>query len=94
MFIFTDVIIVYDKSTKSAIDVAHNFPELYSGKIIDRAMLLEGLDINPKDVDIINFVIGGWNNYVRDTQKLNGLIKLKIEQSKIMGFRPMLVSSI
>lgn len=55
-------------------------------------MLIEGLSINPSDVEIINIVVGGWNSFVRDTNKLNGLIKLKVEQLKIVGLRPVLVS--
>lgn len=55
-------------------------------------MLIEGLNKNPSDVEIINIVIGGWNNYVKETNKLNGLLKLKVEQSKAVGFRPVLVS--
>lgn len=55
-------------------------------------MLIEGLSINPSDVEIINIVIGGWNNYVKETNKLNGLLKLKVEQLKAVGIRPVLVS--
>lgn len=86
------MIIAYDKSTNTGIDIAQNFPELYTGQIIDRSMLIQGLSMNTSDVEIVNIIVGGWNNYVRDTNKLGGLLKLKIEQSKIVGFRPVLVS--
>lgn len=55
-------------------------------------MLVEGLDTDAENVEIVSIIAGGWNNYIRDTQKLNGYAKQKIEQSKIIGLRPVLVS--
>lgn len=87
-----DLIIAYDKRTNTGIDISQNLPEHYTGRLLDRAMLIDGITVNSSDVEIINIVMGGWNNYVRDSNKLHGLIKLKVEQSKLLGFQPVLVS--
>lgn len=90
--IFVDIVIAYDKKSGTGIDISHNLRSHYVGTIIDRSMLVGGLDIDATDVEILNIIVGGWNNYVRDTPKLNGFMRQKIEQSKILGLRPVLVS--
>lgn len=84
-----DVIIAYDKSAGTGIDIAHNLPPIYTGKIIDRSMVLKGLDTT--NVEIFNIIVGGWAHYNRDTDKMNGLTMQKIEQSKILGLRPVVI---
>ncbi|KAJ6636950.1 FAST kinase domain-containing protein 5, mitochondrial [Pseudolycoriella hygida] len=86
-----DVIFVYNKITKATIDVTQNFPEIYTGVIIDRSMLIKGIDASPSDVEAINIIIGGWNHFVRHTNKLTGPLKLKLEQSKLLGLQPILI---
>lgn len=53
-------------------------------------MVLKGLDTT--NVEIFNIIVGGWAHYNRDTDKMNGLTMQKIEQSKILGLRPVVVS--
>lgn len=81
---------MYNKETKTGVDVVHNYPEQYSGHIINSDILV------PHDKDkyeIFNFFIAGWNNCVRNqNNKLAGLVELKIIQSKLLGFCPIVVS--
>lgn len=88
---FTDIIIAYDKTTGNGVNIAHNFPDLYTGQIIDRSMLVNNLDLDKSNVEVIHLIAGARNCYVRDTYKLNGLTKMKIDQSKVVGFQPALV---
>ncbi|XP_037027452.1 uncharacterized protein LOC119068111 [Bradysia coprophila] len=87
----SDIIIAYNKYSNTGIDIAHNLRQHYTGKIIDRSMLVDGLNTEAANVEIFNIIVGGWNSYVRDTPKLNGFMRQKIEQSKLLGLRPVLI---
>ncbi|KAG4073306.1 hypothetical protein HA402_002651 [Bradysia odoriphaga] len=83
-----DIIIAYNKNSNTGIDISRNLPPLYTGKIIDRSMLVDGLDTDAADVEIINVIVGG---YIRGTEKMDGLNKQKIEQAKMLGLRPVFI---
>ncbi|KAG4074790.1 hypothetical protein HA402_006429 [Bradysia odoriphaga] len=87
----SDIIIAYDNYSNTGIDIAHNLRPHYTGKIIDRSMLVEGLNTEAANVEIFNVIVGGWNSYIRDTPKLNGFMRQKIEQSKTIGLCPVLI---
>ncbi|XP_037049478.1 uncharacterized protein LOC119083781 [Bradysia coprophila] len=86
-----DIIIAYDRNSNTGIDIAHKLPPLYTGKIIDRSMLVDGLDTDAADVEIVNVIVGGWSSYIRGTEKVNGFNRQKIEQAKMLGLRPVLI---
>lgn len=86
-----DILVAIDRNTKSSVEIKSNIPENYSGKIITRELLLQDVK-NPSSIDIFNIIIGGWNMYRRNTDHPTGLLKLKLEQSKLIGFSPIVVS--
>jgi hypothetical protein len=40
---------------------------------------------------MVAMVVGGWNFFVRDTEKLTGVLKMKMEQLKLVGYEPILI---
>lgn len=94
VFVFIlDAIIAYDRRTNAAVNVVDRFPEHYSGDIIDRKLLVaEMCDEDAQHIELINLIIGGWNNYVRNQDRLTGLLAMKQKQSKLIGFTPIVVS--
>lgn len=88
----SDTIVAYDRRSYRGLDVLDRYPEHYSGTIISRDMLLKGLP-DEKHIEMINIIVGGWNNYVRNQDRLTGLLSFKMEQSKLIGFKPIMVMS-
>lgn len=88
---FTDVVIAYDKRSGNSIDILDHYPENYSGDIVTRDILLKTIE-DREHIVLVNIIIGGWNNYVRNLNKLTGLINLKQDQSRKIGFVPVMVS--
>lgn len=46
------------------------------------------------DVDTVAVVIVGWNNVVKDKQRLTGLFEMKLKQLRMLGLKPVPVSSL
>lgn len=88
-----DIIVAYDRRTGKSLNVLDRYPEHYSGTVISRELLLNGLP-DEEHLEMINIIIGGWNNYVRNQDRLTGLLSFKMEQSKLIGFNPIMVSLI
>lgn len=88
---FSDVIVACDRRTGKGLDVLDRYPEHYSGTIISKDLLLNGLP-DVEHFEMINLIVGGWNNYVRNQDRLTGLLNFKMEQSKLIGFKPIMVS--
>lgn len=84
-----DIIIAYDRRTGRSLEVANRYPEHYSGTIITRDMLIKPVERD--DIVLINLIVGGWNNYVRNQQRLTGLIEQKRIQSRLVGLVPVVV---
>lgn len=88
-----DNIIAYNPVSRETADIGANFPQDYPKTILTRASLLKDC-ANRDDLEIVNFVIGGRNNFVRNEDRPTGLLRLKLEQSRLVGFRPILVSEL
>lgn len=86
------MIIAYDRTTKSAINISHKLPEVDSGVLISRAMLTNGLNVDPSHVILISIIPGLRSDFNRDTFRLIPLTKMKLQQTELVGLRPILVS--
>lgn len=86
-----DNIVAYNPVTRASVDIGDNFPKDYPKLILTRDTLLKGC-ANSDALEIVSFVIGGRNNFVRNEDRPTGLLRLKLEQSRLVGFRPILVS--
>lgn len=84
-----DIIIAYDRRTGRSVDVAHRYPEHYSGSIVTKDTLIESSE--KEHIVLINLIVGGWNNYIRNQQRLTGLIEQKRIQSRLIGLVPVVV---
>lgn len=84
-----DIIIAYDRRTARSVDVAHRYPEHYSGSIIGKTTLVEPAEA--AHIVLINVIVGGWNNYIRNQHRLIGLIEQKRIQSRLLGMVPIVV---
>lgn len=86
-----DLIVAYDRREGRALDIGERFPKLYGGAITWRSVLL-GEELAADDnVVLFNFIVGGWNNYVRNEERLIGLLEQKRSQSVQLGYRPIVV---
>lgn len=81
--------IAYDRRTGTAQDLSHRYPEHYTSTIITKDLLVDAGD--EQHICMINLIVGGWNNYVRDTPRLTGLIAQKLVQSRLIGMQPLVV---
>lgn len=86
-----DGILAFNKKTKQPVDISDHFPMLYSGQILSKSMLLNDEPMT-EDLELINFIVGSWNNFEQNMGKPTGPLKLKIKQSKLIGFHPIMVS--
>lgn len=86
-----DLIVAYDRRTKKALDIDERFPKQYNGEITWRSALLGEELSADKNVVLFNLIVGGWNNYVRNEERLIGLLEQKRSQSAQLGYRPVVV---
>lgn len=86
-----DSIIAYNRRTGDTVDISANFPAGYPFEMLTRDVLLKDCEM-VDDLEVVNFVIGGRNNFVRHQDRPTGLMKMKLDQSRMMGLRPILVS--
>lgn len=88
-----DNIIAYNRVTDETVDISANIPTGHPFEILTKDVLLKDCQ-NVANLEVVNFVIGGRNNFVRHQDRPTGLMKMKLDQSRLMGLRPILVSQI
>lgn len=79
-----------DRKKRCAIDADMRFPSDFSGNIIHSKMLTGATD----DLIALVFVVAGLQHYVLEDDgsvNITGGLKFKIDQLKLLGFRPILV---
>lgn len=87
-YFLADIFVCYDKSKKEFIDVSDKFPPLYTGEIISKANI-----VGDDNTDLVMIALVAaqkkmfWNNFEIPT----GFLRLRIEQLKLLGFRPVMV---
>lgn len=82
-----------DKTSLKPVDISENFPPLYKSKIIKA----ESLTKDDPNLMIFAFVAGHIKEYLVDEKNKCenvpiGYMSQKIEQLKILGFHPVIVS--
>lgn len=78
-----------------AVDISHNYPELYRGKIIEAASLTK----NDPNLVVFAFIAGNAKEYLNDKRKYSSpsenspinFLKQKEEQLQLLGFHPITV---
>ncbi|XP_013111912.1 FAST kinase domain-containing protein 5, mitochondrial [Stomoxys calcitrans] len=84
-----DVIICYDRFTRTSVPISDNCPEDYSGKILTRVLVLG--DKLSNDIQTVALVIAGWNSVVRGKNRHTGLFDMKLKQLRILGYKPIVI---
>lgn len=89
IFVVTDILVAYDTLENKFIDMKSVVPTYYSGTIISTEYFAKSR--NMSTTVLISIVIGGWNSFVRDTDKPTGIFKMKMKQLEMIGYKVILV---
>lgn len=87
-FSFIDLYLVFDKSTGNVVNVEQHFPAAYTGKFIRKEDFVE----SDENLVVVALIASYWNHLCRTDMSPNGFMRLKIDQLKLLGFQPLLVS--
>lgn len=85
------IIICYDKGKKQGVPLYKDCPINYTGTILTKELIL-GENYKLKNMESIVVVIGGWNNFVRDQNRLTAIFQVKLEQLKLLGHKTIMIS--
>lgn len=92
-----DILYCFDEHNKSVTD---QFFDIYAprdehpGIIFSKDYLLSQKKPFADNMDrykMIAIVIGGWNFYLRETKVPTGVLRLKLDQLKLIGYTPVLI---
>jgi hypothetical protein len=98
IYLSKDIFLLYDKTTKQACSLELQKHKPYSGKILTKEALmpfkedLQAKNIEESNLHVIVIVVAGWNSFVKDTERPTGLLKMKLEQLRLLGCTVSLVS--
>lgn len=90
-----DIVYCFDENNKSVTaELVDCFNERghHSGKIFFKEDVLS--QKFPDKIDtmkMVAIVIGNWNYFMRDTRKPTGLLRMKLDQLKLIGYIPVLI---
>lgn len=68
--------------------------DVHTGNIYTKEFVLSQKPELAAQIDklrLFAIVVGGWNFYLRDTQKPTGSLKMKLEQLRLIGYNPVLI---
>lgn len=85
---FIDLYVVFDQRTGNVVNVEQRFPDAYTGKFIRKEDFV-GSDEN---LAVVALIASYWHDLCRADMSPNGFMRLKIDQLKLLGFQPLLVS--
>lgn len=92
-----DIIYCFDENGKSVTpEIIDIFPprKVHPGQIFSKEYLLSQRKPFSDNIDryqMIAIVVGGWNFFVRDTEIPTGVLRMKIDQLKLVGYKPVLI---
>ena len=89
-----DIIYCFDDNHKSVTPkILDCFPPHYQGEILSKEYLLSQKEelADMKKHQLIAVVVGGWNFFIRDTNIPTGVLRMKIEQLELIGYKTILV---
>lgn len=90
-----DILYCFDDKGKSVTNqILDCLPTHYSGNIISKESILSKHPEMADKMDkcrMIAVVQGGWNLYLRGTDKLTGELQMKLEQLELVGCKPILI---
>jgi hypothetical protein len=79
--------------------VTSEFEEIFkgkkNGKIMSRDFLLNSVPERAeilRSVQFVAVVVGGWNFYIRYSDTPTGVLQMKLDQLKMVGYKPLLVN--
>ncbi|KAG5684956.1 hypothetical protein PVAND_014162 [Polypedilum vanderplanki] len=96
-FSLSDVIFCFDENGKSVTEEIIDLfspRRVHSGLIYSKERLLSQRKPFSDNIDkykMIALVIGGWNFFIRETEIPTGIMRLKLEQLKMIGYTPVLI---
>jgi hypothetical protein len=92
-----DIIYCFDENGKSVTEgIIDLFPrrKVHPGIIFSKERLLSQRQPFSDNIDrykMIALVTGGWNSYIRETEIPTGVLRMKLEQLKMIGYIPVTV---
>lgn len=72
-------------------EIVELFPAHYKGDIISKEFLFGKKPELAKKYQMVAIVVGGWNFFVRGSEKPTGGLRLKLEQLEMIGYKPLLI---
>jgi hypothetical protein len=92
-----DIIYCFDENRKSVTsEIEDYFPlkDGHSGEILSKNYILSQkpkFAANIHKYKMIAIIVGGWNFFLRDSYKPTGVLRMKMEQLKMIGYIPVLI---
>lgn len=90
-----DILYCFDDTGKSVTNqILDCLPSHYSGEIISKESIFSKRPEMADNMDkyrMIAVVQGGWNLYLRGTDKMTGELQMKMEQLEMIGYNPILI---
>lgn len=90
-----DIVFCLDGDGKPVTEkILEHFPPLYQGNIISKEFLFSKdpqLSDKMEKYHMIAVVVGGWNFFIRDTSTPTGILRMKLEQLEMVGYKPILI---
>lgn len=92
-----DIIYCFDENGKSiTTQIIDSFSprDVHTGEIYSKERVLSQKPELASQIDklrMVSIVIGGWNFYLRDSEKPTGSLRMKLEQLKLIGYIPVLI---
>lgn len=93
-----DIIVCFDENGKPVTsDIINKFSEraVHTGQIYSKEFVLSQVPEFADKIDklkMVAIVVGGWNFYLRDTKKPTGVLRMKLEQLEMIGYKPVLIN--
>ena len=92
-----DIILCFDEDGKPVTsDIISKYAERksHTGEIYSKEFVLSQVPAfadKIKKLTMVAVVVGGWNFFLRDTMRPTGLLRMKLEQLEMIGYKPVLI---
>lgn len=85
---FSDIILAIEQNSKKPIPLDEYWPVKRRSTVLKKSILFAN---KGNEVKLVAVVVGGWNLYMRNTNRPTGLLKQKIEQLEACGYDVILI---
>ncbi|XP_062141547.1 FAST kinase domain-containing protein 5, mitochondrial [Drosophila sulfurigaster albostrigata] len=84
-----DLVVCYDRQQQRVLPLSTDCPADYTGVLLTRQHLLG--EREAPHVETLVVVVAGWNNVIRDKERLTGQFAMKLQQLRQMRHKPIVI---